>query len=189
MRWLFALATLCALTVHDVQASDIKVVTQQSGTNPAIIIVTGPFYMADGDRFGMATSEIQKAVVFFDSTGGNALAATTMGWHIRKKGFQTAVANHGYCASACALAWLGGTSRFLGKGARIGFHSAAMDGARSDYTNALVGDYLTRLLGYSSQTVYYITKAEPQSMTWLTEQDAKEYGIDFRRLPTAGSRP
>jgi hypothetical protein len=189
MRWLFALAMLCALVANDVQAGDITVVAQPSGNNPAIIIVTGPFYMADGDRFGIVTSEIQHAVVFFESTGGNALAGTTMGWHIRKKGFQTAVANHGYCASACALAWLGGISRFLGKGARIGFHSAAMDGARSDYTNALVGDYLTRLLGYSSETVHYITKADPKSMTWLTEQDAKEYGINFRRLPTAGSRP
>jgi hypothetical protein len=189
MRWLFALAMLCALAANDVQAGDITVVAQPSGSNPAIIMVTGPFYMADGDRFGIVTSEFQNAVVFFESTGGNALAGTTMGWHIRKKGFQTAVANHGYCASACALAWLGGTSRFLGKGARVGFHSAAMDGARSDYTNALVGDYLTRLLGYSSETVHYITKADPQSMTWLTEQDAKEYGIDFRRLPTAGSRP
>jgi hypothetical protein len=189
MRWLFALATSCALTANDVQAIDIRVVTQQSGRNPAIIMVTGPFNTADGDRFGIVTSEIQNAVVFFESTGGNALAGTIMGWHIRKKGFQTAVANNGYCASACALAWLGGTSRFLGKGARIGFHSAAMDGARSDYTNALVGDYLMSLLGYSSDTVHYITKADPQSMTWLTEQDAKEYGIDFRRLPMAGSRP
>ena len=55
--------------------------------------------------------------------------------------------------------------------------------------HAYVGDYLTRLLGYSAETVHYITKADPQSMTWLTERDAKEYGIDFRKLPMAGSRP
>jgi uncharacterized protein len=45
--------------------------------------------------------------------------------------------------------------------------------------NALVGAYLTRI-GLPLDAVIYITKAAPESMTWLTPEDARKVGIDLK---------
>jgi hypothetical protein len=56
------------------------------------------------------------------------VAGIDIGKAIRLKDFETAVVSNKnsktICASACALAWLGGTRRFMSATARIGFHAA-----------------------------------------------------------------
>jgi cell division septation protein DedD len=63
--------------------------------------------------------------------------------------------------------------------ARIGFHAAynAASGQETGLGNALVGAYLTRI-GLPYSAVIYITKASPNSMTWLSLADAKRQGIE-----------
>jgi hypothetical protein len=92
------------------------------------------------------------------------------------------------CALACALAWLGGTRRFMGRGAQIGFHSAynAESGRETGVGNAIVGAYLNRI-GLPYSAVIYITQATPDSMTWLTISDAKQIGIDVTLLQPSAS--
>jgi hypothetical protein len=82
---------------------------------------------------------------FLQSDGGSVLAGIEIGEAIRLKGFQTLVVER--CASACALAWLGGTQRFMKAGAQIGFHAAYDSDSRreSGVGNAMVGAYLNRI--------------------------------------------
>ena len=70
------------------------------------------------------TSVTEAAVVIFNSDGGNVLAGILIGEEIFKKKLATQVRNGERCASACAIAWLGGTKRFMGSEARVGFHAA-----------------------------------------------------------------
>jgi HNH endonuclease len=84
------------------------------------------------------------------------------------------------CASACALAWLGGSPRFMGRAAHIGFHAAYIEregqASESGVGNALVGSYLTQI-GLSEAAVVYITQAAPTEITLLTLRDAEKIGI------------
>jgi hypothetical protein len=154
-------------------------VTPQTGDTPAVVMVQGDLRDEDIDDFRFKVAKLSSAVVALESDGGSLLAGIRIGEIIRLKGFVTVVANGARCASACATAWLGGVRRFMGEQARIGFHAAY----RSDTTsesgmgNAVLGAYLNSI-GLSEAAVAYVTMADPNSMTWLTLEEAAKYGID-----------
>jgi hypothetical protein len=52
------------------------------------------------------------------------------------------------CESACALAFLGGTTRILAPGARLGFHGAMFTEGASDRASRTNRKLATALLGY-----------------------------------------
>jgi len=100
-------------------------------TEYTLVTVTGPFELSDIDNFKTKISVISRAIVSFVSDGGSLLAGIEIGTTIRLKGFASAVPDGARCASACALAWLGGTTRFMGNGAQIGFHSSSLNHVRA----------------------------------------------------------
>jgi hypothetical protein len=143
----------------------------------------------DKELFLRKIFALSNAIVAFESDGGSLLAGIEIGETIRLKNFSTVVPNGRRCASACALAWLGGTRRFLGPESRIGFHSAyhRESGKVTGPGNALVGAYLNKI-GLPYNAVVYITSASPESMTWLSKSDAEKIGIEvslFQPAPTA----
>jgi ATP-dependent protease ClpP protease subunit len=150
---------------------------------PELILVHGELVPSDIDQFRAVAGSVQKAVVALDGPGGNLLAGISIGEMIRLRNFETVVLDQNYCASACALAWLGGTSRYMAPTGRIGFHAAwnSKSGEVSGVANALVGAYLNKI-GMGLQAIVYITAAAPNSMMWLTLDDAKNYGIDVSLL-------
>jgi hypothetical protein len=152
----------------------------------ATVTVEGTLSADDAEKFQEKTSALPKAVVVLRSDGGNVLEAIKIGETIGRKGFFSLVAKD--CASACALAWLGGTQRFMAAGAQIGFHAAfnAQSGRETGVGNALIGAYLTRI-GLPYEAVAYITIAPPNSMTWLTVAEAKQYGIELTLLDVPDS--
>lgn len=111
------------------------------------------------------------------SKGGQVVTGLEMGKLIRQRRFATLVMDDTVCASACALAWLAGAPRVMGKTTRIGFHAASINGVETGAGNALVGAYLERL-GLPERAIYFATVAGPKEMRWLTPESAKRYGID-----------
>ena len=114
------------------------------------------------------------------SDGGSLVAGIRIGTLIREKKFTTIIPDGASCASACALAWLGGTRRFMGEGASVGFHAAyvlkSYGPVESSSGNAILGAYLNQL-GLSEDAILYITKTAPTSIQWMSLEDADEYGI------------
>jgi hypothetical protein len=175
--WLLATVAARAVTIT-VQPGD--------GSQPAVVSVDGDLEENDGDYFRSKTSFLSKAIVAFRTDGGSVVAGIQIGESIRLKGFTTTVAGSSRCASACALAWLGGARRLLSADARIGFHAAynKSSGQETGVGNALIGAYLNKI-GLPYSAVIYITQAAPASMTWLSMADAKKRGIDVEPV---GSR-
>ena len=101
------------------------------------------------------------------------------------RNFETGVAPNSLCASACAMAWLGGTKRYMASQSRIGFHAAYVinNGVAREtgLGNAIVGAYVTQL-GLPLSAVIYITNSNPREMTWLSADDARKVGIDVEFL-------
>jgi hypothetical protein len=142
------------------------------------IIVRGVINEGDADAFSskaLPGFPKQRVFVGLESDGGAAMEALNIGTTIRKRGFDTLVLKT--CASACALIWLAGHTRWAGPKAAIGFHAIYYgEGNISSGGNALVGAYL-RDLGLSLKAIRYLTQAPPDGMEWLSIESAYKHDI------------
>jgi hypothetical protein len=185
---IFFLALL--LLIAPARAATLEVITNNPN-DPALIILRGTLRMEDVDAFRFKIGSISKAVVAFDSDGGNLVAGIRIGTDIRLRSFVTLVPSGARCASACAIAWLGGARRFMAENAMVGFHAAYRDeGGRASETgagNAVLGAYLSQI-GLPESAIVYVTQAPPNSMTWLTMQDAVQRGIEVHLFSPAPSQ-
>ena len=186
----FMLLALLAMTIP---ANAASITVLPLGQNkPSLVLITGTLDLADKDEFLRQIAPLSSAIVSFSSDGGSLIAGLQIGEIIRLKNFSTLVPEGAQCASACALAWLGGTRRLMGSRAQVGFH-AAYDGQTHQVTssgNALVGAYLNKI-GLPYSAVVYITSAAPDSITWLSKSDAEKLGIEvslFNGTPNTKSR-
>lgn len=97
------------------------------GDTPTVVTVVGEIEAGDQQVFRGAIGGVAEGFVVLDSPGGDLQAGIEIGKAIRLRGLTTAVLPGGDCASACALAWLGGRDRLLDVSGRVGFHAAYRD--------------------------------------------------------------
>ena len=119
--WRAIAVLLIATTAARAAAIDV---VSLGPNDPTLVKLTGPLESSDKDLFLRKILPLSSAVVAFDSDGGSLVTGIQIGETIRLKNFSTLVPNGKRCASSCALAWLGGTRRFMGPESKIGFHSA-----------------------------------------------------------------
>jgi len=153
------------------------------------VTIRGELDLGDALTFLRKTGEMKDAVVVLQSPGGNTAAGISIGRAIRQKGFLTLVPSSASCASACALAWLGGARRFMGEGAQVGFHAAyTLSGGRARRSasgNAALVKYVNGL-DLPPQAIAYITSAPPERMYWLTLPAARAVGIEAGPYAASG---
>ncbi|SEG63704.1 hypothetical protein SAMN04488144_1312 [Methylobacterium sp. 190mf] len=144
-----------------------------------VILIAGQLVYGDERKFADVALGLGKAMVLLSGPGGNLQAGLEIGKAVRLKGFTTVVPK--FCASACALAWLGGQQRLVAPGARVGFHAAwERREGRNEVAaagNAVVGAYLSQI-GLSTPAILYLTQAGPNEVNWLTPPDARRLGIE-----------
>jgi hypothetical protein len=173
-------------TAHAV-AAEFKMFEAQkteSGKPAHFIIIKGPINKGDANAFRPeAFSDIRlhkQVFVGLESDGGAVMDALNIGTAIHKMGWDTIVLSNKICASACALIWLAGHTRWAGPKAAIGFHAIYYgDGNISSGGNALVGAYL-RDLGLSLKAIRYLTQAPPDGMEWLSAESAYKHDIKMQ---------
>lgn len=178
-KWALLFAALLVGTMG--QAAEIN---KTGDDAKAMIFVTGELRRNDSTRFTELALQNRSAMVVLASPGGSLSAGIEIGETVRLLDMRTMVPGTAICASACALAWLGGTRRIMNDGAQIGFHAAyrleqSGQASVSSMGNALVGGYLNKL-GLSDQAIFYITRSDPGAMQWLTQQDALQLGISLQ---------
>lgn len=192
IRKLFYLfLSLCA--VASAQAAEITIVS--SGNGHQVVSVRGQINLGDDERFTRVVLKLDEAIVLFDSPGGNLSAGLGIGRVIQLKKFLTAVDADSTCASACALAWLSGSKRFVAQPGHVGFHAAYFTNGNGQVTetgsgNALVGAYLNGL-GMTTAAIQYLTERPPAEVNWLSPELAKLLGIEteFIQRQSDGSLP
>jgi hypothetical protein len=155
------------------------------GGSSNLIVIDGAINLGDEVAFKNTVTTASDAIVVLESEGGSVSAALEIGQTIREKGFATSVSPDTLCASACALVWLAGSTRFRSEASHIGFHAAYVvtDGkpVESGVANALVGAYLNQI-GLSQEAVIFVTSAPPEGIEWLTNANATQIGISFSTL-------
>jgi hypothetical protein len=189
VRSICVIIGLC-LALTEAKAADIDVKQLENGS--ALVVVDGDLSIGDIETFQTKVASLPagSATVAFHSRGGRLLAGIRIGTLIRAKKFTTVVPDGAQCASACALAWLGGSRRLVGKDSSVGFHAAfvvkAAGPTESAGGNAILGAYLNQL-GLSEKAILYITRAAPTSMQWMSMDEATEHGIAVALLPSSDS--
>jgi len=100
----------------------------------------------------------------------------------RQNVLDPALADGTTCNSACALAWLGGKERFMGKDSNIGFHAARVGTTHeiSSVGNAMIGAYLAQVGIKEMAAIAFLTKAPPESMERLDLSNAIRYHISAK---------
>jgi hypothetical protein len=160
--------------------ADAATIEAEAGAdNVTLLLVAGELENGDEKKFADKAIGASEAIVLLASNGGSVTAGIEIGKAIRLKGFITLVPDNVKCASACALAWLGGRKRFVAPSGQVGFHAVyrANDGQESGFGNALVGAYLNAL-GLSERAIFFITGRPPNEMNWLTSEEAAKHGIE-----------
>lgn len=169
-------AGVAAMTaVNCAHAATITVKTPGNGT--PIVLVTGRFQYGDEIDFNEKTDSLSKAIVSFQSPGGNAPVGIAIGRAIRAKRFVTFVGDT-QCSSACAAAWLGGVKRYMTANSHIGFHAVynASTHLESGSGNAAFGAYLNEI-GLPERAVEWISDKGPDDINLLTKPIADMMGI------------
>lgn len=154
-----------------------------SGPAPATIWIRGKIAAGDERRFAQVAADLDDAVVRLESSGGLTAPAMAIGRMIQALDYSTVV-EEARCTSACALIWLAGNPRVLGRQARVGFHATYTGaGGKIEVSapgNAAMGAYI-RGLGLSDTVVAFASMANPEEMNWLTKPIADTIGLSVVR--------
>ncbi len=183
---LIATFSLCS----ESSAADISVIKGKEGAAD-LIIIKGPIVTEDEKTFKQIALNSEFATVVLDSPGGKLRPAIAIGKTIRIKEFSTAVIGSD-CLSSCALIWLAGHTRHLGRNYRLGFHAAYTEDESGNKTpaatgNALVGSYLNSI-GLNESVVAFVTKAGANEINWMTKGDADRLGLAVSMLNNKDKR-
>jgi hypothetical protein len=190
MRLVVSIASIL-LTAAPALAATITLGPQKPD-RPNVVMVEGLLVADDEDQFGAKTASLPSAFVAFSSDGGSLVAGLRIGEAIRRKGFSTIVPDGQRCASACALAWLGGVERFIGTDGKIGFHAAYDSASDGDagIGNTVVSAYLAKI-GLPYEVVIYITRVPPapQNRFRTFQVCPKDLASALRQADRAVNRP
>lgn len=145
----------------------------------------------------------------FDSPGGSLTAGLALGELIRSRGMDTEVgpeyqeevlgpggvttgfrvlASNGGCFSACAYAFMGGVSRTLAKGGKIGvhqFHGAEADGeSLAQSITAVISQYMLSM-GVDRDVLDVAGLTGANDIALISPEDAARYNLDNQSPPQA----
>lgn len=177
----------------------------------AVYAIEGEIVEGDAAKFEQLLQEIppvgENYEVYLHSPGGRLTEGIKLGLLFRKYGLWTSVgqlvkddnsrlpipADSALCASACAIAFLGGKNRSLGENDKLGFHqffdSSGLEktiltyekreeiSALSQIMSALLANYIVQLGDIDPEILILNSIVPPNDMYWLTLQEASDLNI------------
>jgi hypothetical protein len=165
--------------------ANIKIERIPIQNNPPMLLIRGEFEPSDDSQALLREALTTGAkIVTFDSNGGNILAAIAYGRVIRALGLSTFELRSAQCASACALAFMGGVVRKAEPGS-IGVHQASFsDGAINGQAataavqsmTALIMSYLIEM-GVDPRLLQLSLSVPSSDMRYLTTQEMDDYKV------------
>jgi hypothetical protein len=132
-----------------------------------------------------APGSSESAVIEIDSPGGSLIGGMVLGRAIRAYGLSTSVRSGRECASACAIAFMGGVTRFVARDGKLGVHQFASpptikipDSAKFPGQDVVAGqDLVGQLLDYakemgvSTDIIAIASRTPPSDIHWLSPED------------------
>lgn len=142
-----------------------------------VLVLTGVIGRGAYRQFRNAIGRSRPGLVLLDGPGGILGEALLIGGEIRRRGLSTAVAPNGACASACAVVFLSGRTKYMGAGAALGLHSASfMDGRESPEATGIMAGYL-RSVGVPRDILRRMAATRPNEIRWLSRRERRALRI------------
>ncbi len=142
-----------------------------------VLLVSGVIRPGAHQQFRTALSRGTPALVVLDGPGGVLGEALLIAEEVRRRRLSTLVADNRRCASACAIVFLSGSTKYMGSGAAVGLHSASYADGRADpEATRLMAAYLSQV-GVPSSTLANMARTAPSDIRWLTAQEHRAIGI------------
>ena len=156
------------------------------------VLATGTIELDDMEKLHQYLGERTKkpnTAIYFDSPGGSLGGGIRLGEYFRRSRIKTVVEGGKTCASACALAFLGGTdakgNRWMSTTttSRLGFHAFRnADGSRNsdtDQTQQVVAQVLEYGHFVNAPTEIFIKNfnTPANDMYWFSTQESLDLGI------------
>lgn len=148
-----------------------------SPAEPTVLLVSGVIGPGSYDEFRAAVSRARPKIVVLEGPGGVLGEAILIGEEIRRRSLDTLVAANRACASACAVVFLSGRTRYLGAGASVGLHSASYADGRADPEATQVMAAYLRQVGVPTSTLRRMAQTAPSDIRWLTRSEQQAIGI------------
>jgi hypothetical protein len=181
---------------------------------PKIIVASGEMYFDDINTLvatlqaGIQRDRMIRPVVLLSSVGGNVAAGYGIGEVFRQINATVIVARAvpsgsgytfgpGSCASACVFALMGGKTRVVPEGSKVGVHwmsgpvpqmsSGSVFGPSSDFKDdsdakeQRMRQYMRRM-GIRAELASFIRKVPNSDMHVLTPQEVQRFGLARTRI-------
>ena len=221
MRMILALFSILAFSAFAAASDEMEFKSVYNGvTCPDCnwILAQGKITRETPDKFRRFKNQIDPTrFIYLHSEGGDLAAAIELGRLIRETGASVSVREsvkaeygsditynnkEGSCLSACAYAFLGGTSRSIEDGSVLGFHQffdgdilsnlteAAFTGAERLRDQYVVGFIINYLIEMDISTELYplIAGTAPGEMRILSREEAVSLRVDNSSDPDSGWR-
>lgn len=166
---------LCLIVLLGISVSSNAALKYEAGelsSGDKFVVISGDFeYDQDLAPFVQFIRNENPTFIVFNSAGGNPSKAMEMGHLIRTLGLGTFQPKFAECASACALAFLGGIARFAEPGA-IGVHKTSF----ADTSRLSVEDAVSAIQHMTAETIAYITEmgADPALLQLSLQYDSDD---------------
>lgn len=137
----------------------------------AVVAMTGIIQPGAYEVFYTVVARANPNLVVVSGPGGDLATALQIAKEVRRRGFDTAVPPGEYCASACAVIFLSGRTKYVARGAKVGLHSASnLDGSFSREGTEVMGQFLARV-GVPSRVIARMEQRRGNEMYWLGNSD------------------
>ena len=128
-------------------------------------------------KFHRIVRQAKPDLIVLEGPGGVLGEAILIAHEIRRRGIPTVVRPNAVCASGCAIMFLAGRSKYMGKGAKLGLHSASfLDGEMDPEATGVMAAYLAEV-GVPSITLRRMAMTGPDHIRWLTRSEQMAIGI------------
>lgn len=142
-----------------------------------VLLVSGIIGPGSYAEFRSAIERTSPELVVLDGPGGILGEALMIGEEVRRRRLNTMVGPNRSCASACAVVFLSGRTKYLASGASVGLHMASFADGRGDpEATELMAAYL-RAVGVPNGTLKRMALTAPNKIRWLTKSEQQAVGI------------
>ena len=155
------------------------------------ILATGEIQLGDAEKLERFLAKLlprKNIAVYLASTGGSLSEGIKLGLYFRERRIKTVVEGGNVCASACALAFLGGTSynghpwRSSSTTSKLGFHafrSNSSNALNMDETQSVVAEVLRYGKAVDAPIELLIANFATSSsdIYWVSDQEICSLGI------------
>jgi membrane-bound ClpP family serine protease len=146
-------------------------------SDESVLLVSGIIGPGAHRQFQEALWRGEPKLVVLDGPGGVLGEAILIAEEVRRRGLSTLVTANRSCASACAIVFLSGRSKYMGAGANVGLHSASYADGRADpEATQLMAAYLSQL-GVPDRTLRRMARTAPSDIRWLTAAERRAIGV------------